>query len=107
LHSPNCFTIQVAYQANSEFPDTKIQTAAQVKQLQYLKPILCHWAGDGPQHASCATSSSLGNNIHRANYIQQHLLQRQMMQEGNERLLISKHTSGSLTNHILQLIGCW
>lgn len=31
---------------------TKIQTAAQAKQLQYLKPMLCHWAGDGPQHAA-------------------------------------------------------
>jgi tyrosyl-DNA phosphodiesterase-1 len=31
---------------------TKIQSAAQVKQLQYLKPMLCHWAGDGPQHSS-------------------------------------------------------
>jgi tyrosyl-DNA phosphodiesterase-1 len=28
---------------------TKIHTAAQLKQLQYLKPILCHWAGDGGQ----------------------------------------------------------
>jgi tyrosyl-DNA phosphodiesterase 1 len=26
----------------------KIQTAAQAKQLQYLTPMLCHWAGDGP-----------------------------------------------------------
>ncbi|PMD47553.1 phospholipase D/nuclease [Hyaloscypha variabilis F] len=31
---------------------TKIQTPAQAKQLQYLKPMLCHWAGDGPQHAA-------------------------------------------------------
>jgi tyrosyl-DNA phosphodiesterase-1 len=30
---------------------TKIKSAAQVKQLQYLKPILCHWAGDGAQHS--------------------------------------------------------
>jgi len=30
----------------------KIQTAAQAKQLQYLKPMLCHWAGDGAQHSS-------------------------------------------------------
>ncbi|KAA8573304.1 hypothetical protein EYC84_003792 [Monilinia fructicola] len=29
---------------------TKILTPAQGKQLTYLKPILCHWAGDGPQH---------------------------------------------------------
>lgn len=27
---------------------TKIQSAAQLKQLQYLHPMLCHWAGDGP-----------------------------------------------------------
>ena len=26
---------------------TKIQSAAQIKQLQYLHPMLCHWAGDG------------------------------------------------------------
>lgn len=25
----------------------KIQSAAQIKQLQYLHPMLCHWAGDG------------------------------------------------------------
>lgn len=35
---------------------TKIQSAAQVKQLQYLKPLLCHWAGDGAQHSSTSTS---------------------------------------------------
>ncbi|QSZ35736.1 hypothetical protein DSL72_006858 [Monilinia vaccinii-corymbosi] len=29
---------------------TKILTSAQGKQLAYLKPMLCHWAGDGPQH---------------------------------------------------------
>src|SRR6187402_2160830 len=37
---------------------TKIQTAAQVKQLQYLKPMLYHWAGDGAQHASTSTPIS-------------------------------------------------
>ncbi|RKF58030.1 putative tyrosyl-DNA phosphodiesterase [Erysiphe neolycopersici] len=26
---------------------TKIHTSAQAKQLQYLKPLMCHWAGDG------------------------------------------------------------
>ena len=35
---------------------TKIQSAAQIKQLQYLKPLLCHWAGDGVQHSSAASS---------------------------------------------------
>jgi len=34
---------------------TKIQSAAQGKQLQYLKPLLCHWAGDGAQHSSSST----------------------------------------------------
>ncbi|KAH8593008.1 tyrosyl-DNA phosphodiesterase I, partial [Bisporella sp. PMI_857] len=29
---------------------TRLQSAQQVKQLQYLKPMLCHWAGDGAQH---------------------------------------------------------
>jgi tyrosyl-DNA phosphodiesterase-1 len=29
---------------------TKIQSPAQVKQLQYLKPLLCHWAGDMEHH---------------------------------------------------------
>ncbi len=33
---------------------TKIHTATQAKQLQYLKPLFYHWAGDGPQHASGA-----------------------------------------------------
>lgn len=36
---------------------TKIQTAAQAKQLQYLKPLLCHWAGDGAQHSSASSTS--------------------------------------------------
>jgi len=31
---------------------TKIQSAAQAKQLQYLKPLFYHWAGDGPHHAT-------------------------------------------------------
>lgn len=34
---------------------TKIQTAAQLKQLQYLKPILHHWAGDSGQHSDSAS----------------------------------------------------
>lgn len=36
---------------------TKIQTPAQAKQLQYLKPMLCRWAGDGAQHASSPSTS--------------------------------------------------
>ncbi|KAK0129089.1 hypothetical protein ONS95_001028 [Cadophora gregata] len=31
---------------------TKIQSAAQAKQVKYLKPILCHWAGDADERAS-------------------------------------------------------
>jgi tyrosyl-DNA phosphodiesterase-1 len=31
---------------------TKIQSAQQAKQLQYLKPIFCHWANDSPEGAS-------------------------------------------------------
>lgn len=27
---------------------TKIQSAQQIKQLQYLRPLLCHWANDSP-----------------------------------------------------------
>lgn len=30
---------------------TKIQSPAQAKQMQALRPMLCHWAGDGEQHA--------------------------------------------------------
>ena len=30
---------------------TKLQSAQQVKQLQYMKSMLCHWAGDGAQHS--------------------------------------------------------
>ncbi|KAF7875311.1 hypothetical protein EAF04_002483 [Stromatinia cepivora] len=37
---------------------TKILTPAQGKQLAYLKPMLCHWAGDGAQHSSSLQSSS-------------------------------------------------
>jgi tyrosyl-DNA phosphodiesterase-1 len=40
---------------------TKIQTPAQAKQLQYLKPILCYWAGDGAQHLPDTGSISLQN----------------------------------------------
>jgi tyrosyl-DNA phosphodiesterase-1 len=36
---------------------TKVQTQAQAKQLQHLKPLLCHWAGDGAQHSSTASAS--------------------------------------------------
>jgi tyrosyl-DNA phosphodiesterase-1 len=41
---------------------TKIQSAAQMKQLQYLKPLMCHWAGDGAQHsfASAVAVSDAG-----------------------------------------------
>jgi tyrosyl-DNA phosphodiesterase-1 len=43
---------------------TKIQTAAQLKQLQYLKPILHHWAGDGgQQHSSTSSSSANGRSF--------------------------------------------
>jgi len=38
---------------------TKIQSAAQAKQVQYLKPLLCHWAGDGPQYASNSSGSTI------------------------------------------------
>jgi tyrosyl-DNA phosphodiesterase-1 len=34
----------------------KIQSAAQVKQLQYLNPMLCHWAGDSPTSGKCIIS---------------------------------------------------
>ncbi|TVY60695.1 putative tyrosyl-DNA phosphodiesterase [Lachnellula suecica] len=44
------------YQSGSAI-HTKIQSAAQAKQLQYLKPIFCHWAGDA-QAASASTPIS-------------------------------------------------
>ncbi|KAJ8064209.1 hypothetical protein OCU04_006557 [Sclerotinia nivalis] len=37
---------------------TKILTPAQGKQLAYLKPLLCHWAGDGAQHSSSSSQTS-------------------------------------------------
>lgn len=37
---------------------TKIQSAAQAKQLQLLKPMLYHWAGDGFGKPSASTPSS-------------------------------------------------
>jgi tyrosyl-DNA phosphodiesterase-1 len=37
---------------------TKIQSTAQAKQVQYLKPMLCHWAGDGDERASGSTQIS-------------------------------------------------
>ncbi|TVY35424.1 putative tyrosyl-DNA phosphodiesterase [Lachnellula subtilissima] len=39
------------YQSGSAI-HTKIQSVAQAKQLQFLKPIFCHWAADGAQHTS-------------------------------------------------------
>lgn len=31
----------------------KTQSAAQQKQLQYMRPHLCQWAGDGPSNSNC------------------------------------------------------
>jgi tyrosyl-DNA phosphodiesterase 1 len=42
---------------------TKIQTPAQLKQLQYLKPMLCHWAGDGVQPSSSKSSSHFSSLV--------------------------------------------
>lgn len=39
---------------------TKIQSAQQVKQLQYLRPMFCHWANDSPE------GSRVGGNIRDA-----------------------------------------
>lgn len=36
---------------------TKIQSAAQIKQLQYLRPLLRHWAGDGLEKSSSGTQN--------------------------------------------------
>ncbi|KAL3418603.1 tyrosyl-DNA phosphodiesterase [Phlyctema vagabunda] len=38
---------------------TKIQSTQQVKQLAYMKPYFCHWAGDGPQHSSSSSTASV------------------------------------------------
>ncbi|RDW91985.1 hypothetical protein BP5796_01379 [Coleophoma crateriformis] len=40
----------------------RLQSTQQAKQLQYLKPLLCHWAGDGAQHtpAKADTISEAG-----------------------------------------------
>ena len=35
----------------------KIQSAAQTKQLNYLRPLLCHWAGDGGNQKGDTTST--------------------------------------------------
>ncbi|KAI0478074.1 tyrosyl-DNA phosphodiesterase [Xylaria cf. heliscus] len=37
---------------------TKIQSAVQAKQLQYLRPLFHHWANDSPNGVSASTSSS-------------------------------------------------
>lgn len=40
---------------------TKIQSSQQAKQLQYLRPIFCHWSNDSPGGiASNGTSSNIG-----------------------------------------------
>lgn len=38
----------------------KTQSAAQQKQLQYLRPYLCQWAGDGPSSSNCIDLSEDG-----------------------------------------------
>lgn len=40
---------------------TKIQSAQQMKQLQYLRPIFCHWANDAPDGSSMYPRSSPRN----------------------------------------------
>ena len=37
----------------------KIQSTAQIKQLNYLRPLLCHWAGDRDNHVGSTTSSEV------------------------------------------------
>lgn len=46
---------------------TKILTSAQGKQLAYLKPLLCHWAGDGEQHSSTSQTSSTSESATSSN----------------------------------------
>lgn len=36
----------------------KTQSAAQIKQLDYLRPLLCHWAGDGVNQDNATLSST-------------------------------------------------
>ncbi|KAL9118192.1 MAG: hypothetical protein Q9187_005263 [Circinaria calcarea] len=38
----------------------KTQSAAQVKQLDYLRPMLCHWAGDGATQPTASSSLTAG-----------------------------------------------
>ena len=44
----------------------KIQSAAQAKQLKYLKPILCHWADKPDSHDVAVSSSSSSVEIREA-----------------------------------------
>ena len=44
----------------------KIQSAAQAKQLKYLKPMLCHWADKSDSHEVAASSSSSSVEIREA-----------------------------------------
>ncbi|KAM3077208.1 hypothetical protein ACMFMF_005118 [Clarireedia jacksonii] len=48
------------YQSGSAI-HTKIITPTQGKQLAYLKPMLCHWAGDGGQHAAETMGSAISD----------------------------------------------
>ncbi|KAI0451557.1 tyrosyl-DNA phosphodiesterase [Xylaria acuta] len=41
---------------------TKIQSAAQAKQLQYLRPLFHHWANDSPNGVSASTSGPGGGS---------------------------------------------
>ncbi|KAI1739601.1 tyrosyl-DNA phosphodiesterase [Xylaria scruposa] len=42
---------------------TKIQSAAQAKQLEYLRPLFHHWANDSPNGVSASTSAPGGSSI--------------------------------------------
>ena len=86
---------------------TKIQTAAQRKQLDYLKPMLCYWAGDGAHHSSGRVLFLVQcrPRLFITDRIQLRRLQ-YLMLGGRELRLILKLISDSLTLMARQSIGC-
>jgi len=84
---------------------TKIQSAQQAKQVQYLKPYFCHWAGDGAQHTPGRKSPS--RPMRNLLTLGKTHLNPSLTLDAKEPLPISRLTSGSVIKLGRQSTGCW
>lgn len=74
---------------------TKIQSAQQAKQVQYLKPYFCHWDGDDAQHTP--GKKNITRPMRSLLTFGQTRLYPCLTLDANEQLPISKLTSDSVT----------